>query len=73
MVSITNDAREDEMDNNLQEVSGMIGNLRNMAVDMGSEINQQNVQIDRIQIKVRLDNVKLVFFINKIDSLLVFL
>ncbi|CAH8471989.1 unnamed protein product [Heterobilharzia americana] len=49
---ITNDAREDEMDQNLQEVSGMIGNLRNMAIDMGSEINQQNVQIERIQIKV---------------------
>lgn len=40
------------MDNNLQEVSGMIGNLRNMAIDMGSEINQQNVQVERIQIKV---------------------
>ncbi|TGZ64375.1 hypothetical protein CRM22_006402 [Opisthorchis felineus] len=50
---ITNDAREDEMDNNLQEVSGMIGNLRNMAIDMGSEINQQNVQIERIQIKAK--------------------
>ncbi|CAH8455235.1 unnamed protein product [Schistosoma haematobium] len=48
---ITNDAREDEMDQNLQEVSGMIGNLRNMAIDMGSEINQQNVQVERIQIK----------------------
>lgn len=41
------------MDQNLQEVSGMIGNLRNMAIDMGSEINQQNVQVERIQIKVR--------------------
>ncbi|CAH8828604.1 unnamed protein product [Trichobilharzia szidati] len=50
---ITNDAREDEMDQNLQEVSGMIGNLRNMAIDMGSEINQQNVQIERIQIKAK--------------------
>ncbi|KAA0187344.1 Synaptosomal-associated protein 23 [Fasciolopsis buskii] len=51
--NITNDAREDEMDNNLQEVSGMIGNLRNMAIDMGSEINQQNAQVERIQIKAR--------------------
>ncbi|CAH8469925.1 unnamed protein product [Schistosoma rodhaini] len=50
---ITNDAREDEMDQNLQEVSGMIGNLRNMAIDMGSEINQQNVQVERIQIKAK--------------------
>ncbi|KAL3311079.1 Synaptosomal-associated protein 25, partial [Cichlidogyrus casuarinus] len=48
---ITNDAREDEMDQNMQEVSGMIGNLRNMAIDMGSEINQQNQLIDRIDVK----------------------
>lgn len=27
---MTNDAREDEMDNNIQEVSNMVGNLRNM-------------------------------------------
>lgn len=34
------------------EVSGMIGNLRNMAVDMGNEIESQNRQIDRINQKV---------------------
>lgn len=50
---ITNDAREDEMENNLQQVSGMIGNLRNMACDMGNEIENQNQQISRIQDKVR--------------------
>ncbi|VDL89662.1 unnamed protein product [Schistocephalus solidus] len=49
---INNDAREDEMDQNMQEVTGMIGNLRNMAIDMGSEISQQNAQIDRIHLKV---------------------
>ncbi|VDM31657.1 unnamed protein product [Hydatigera taeniaeformis] len=51
---ITNDAREDEMDQNMQEVAGMIGNLRNMAIDMGSEITQQNTQVERIHLKVRL-------------------
>ena len=35
---ITDDAREDEMEENLGQVSGMIGNLRNMAIDMNSEI-----------------------------------
>ena len=30
---VTNDAREDEMDNNIQEVSNMVGNLRNMVRD----------------------------------------
>ncbi|KAJ8309374.1 hypothetical protein KUTeg_014248 [Tegillarca granosa] len=39
------------MENNLVEVSGMIGNLRNMAVDMGNEIESQNRQVDRISSK----------------------
>ena len=52
MSRITNDAREDEMEDNLQQVSGMIGNLRNMACDMGNEIENQNRQIDRIKDKV---------------------
>ena len=40
------------MEQNMTEVSGMITNLRNMAVDMGSEIEGQNRQIDRINQKV---------------------
>jgi len=51
ITKITNDAREEEMENNISEVSGMIGNLRNMAVDMGNEIESQNRQIDRINQK----------------------
>lgn len=50
---ITNDAREDEMEDNMQQVNTMIGNLRNMAIDMGSELENQNRQIDRINLKVR--------------------
>ena len=50
---IQNDAREDEMEQNIGEVGGMIGNLRNMAIDMGNEIGSQNRQIDRINQKVR--------------------
>lgn len=49
---ITNDAREDEMDDNLGAVSDIIGNLKNMAVDMGNEIDTQNNQIDRTNQKV---------------------
>jgi len=49
---ITNDAREDEMEENLVAVSGMVGNLRNMAIDMNSEITAQNKQLDRINIQV---------------------
>lgn len=48
---ITNDAREDEMEENMTQVGNMIGNLRNMALDMGSEIVNQNSQLDRINQK----------------------
>ena len=40
------------MEQNLGDVSGMLGNLRNMAVDMGNEIGSQNKQLDRINQKV---------------------
>ncbi|XP_063139198.1 synaptosomal-associated protein 25 isoform X3 [Rattus norvegicus] len=39
------------MDENLEQVSGIIGNLRHMALDMGNEIDTQNRQIDRIMEK----------------------
>ncbi|XP_037050552.1 synaptosomal-associated protein 25 isoform X4 [Bradysia coprophila] len=48
---ITNDAREEEMEDNMGQVNTMIGNLRNMALDMGSELENQNKQIDRINRK----------------------
>jgi len=48
---ITNDAREDEMDENIMQVSNMVGNLRNMAIDMGTEVGNQNKQLDRINIQ----------------------
>lgn len=51
---ITNDAREDEMEDNLEAVGSIIGNLKTMAVDMGSEIDKQNKQIDGITAKVRV-------------------
>lgn len=49
---VTNDAREDEMEDNLAHVGSIVGNLKSMALDMGNEINTQNVQIERVQGKV---------------------
>lgn len=40
------------MEDNMGQVNTMIGNLRNMAIDMGSEIENQNRQITRINAKV---------------------
>lgn len=51
IAKITKDAREDEMEDNMGQVNTMIGNLRNMAIDMGSEISNQNGQLDRINQK----------------------
>lgn len=36
------------------QVNTMIGNLRNMALDMGSELENQNRMVDRINAKVMI-------------------
>ncbi|XP_024910795.1 synaptosome associated protein 23.1 isoform X2 [Cynoglossus semilaevis] len=56
---VTNDAREDEMEDNLQTVGDIVSNLKNMAVDMGSEIDKQNKQIDRITDKADMNKVRI--------------
>ncbi|XP_013416123.1 synaptosomal-associated protein 25 isoform X2 [Lingula anatina] len=56
---ITKDAREDEMEQNISEVAGMIGNLKNMAYDMGNEIDNQNRQVDRINQKATSNEVRI--------------
>ena len=56
---ITNDAREDEMDENLGQVGDIVGNLKSMAVDMGKEIDAQNRQIDRINAKAESNDVRI--------------
>jgi len=58
IAKITNDAREQEMEENMGQVNTMIGNLRNMAIDMGSELENQNRQIDRINRKVSEDEAR---------------
>ena len=60
---INNDAREDEMEDNMQAVGGILGNLKNMASDMGEEIEKQNKQLDRINEKVIVVFLLLFFYI----------
>ncbi|KAI6186398.1 Target SNARE coiled-coil domain and SNAP-25 domain-containing protein [Aphelenchoides besseyi] len=55
---ITNDAREEEMDENVQQVATMVGNLRNMAIDMSTEVSNQNRQLDRIKDKASSNEVR---------------
>lgn len=56
---ITDDAREDEMEDNLQAVGGIIGNLKDMALNMGTEIDKQNTHIDRINEKADMNKVRI--------------
>ena len=51
ITKILDDAREDEMEENMGDIAGLVGNLKNMAVDMGTEIDAQNRQLDRINDK----------------------
>ena len=55
VAKITNDDREAEMEENMEQVSAMVGNLRNMANDMGGELERQNTQLDRINLKAGSD------------------
>ncbi|KAM9341069.1 synaptosome associated protein 23.1 isoform 1-T1 [Symphorus nematophorus] len=56
---VTNDAREDEMEENLEAVGSILGNLKNMAVDMGNEIDKQNKQIDGITQKAEMNKIRI--------------
>lgn len=56
---ITNDAREDEMEENLHQVGDIIGNLKSMAVDMGNEIDNQNKTIGRINDKADINKARI--------------
>ena len=56
---ITNDDREQEMDDNLQLVGSYLGNLKNMALDMGDTLADQNQQIGRITNKADSANVRI--------------
>ena len=49
------------MEENMQAVGGILGNLKSMATDMGAEIEKQNSQLDRINDKV---HVLLFYFLN---------
>ncbi|XP_031619522.1 synaptosomal-associated protein 25-like isoform X1 [Contarinia nasturtii] len=70
VVRITNDARECEMEENMGQVNTMIGNLRNMAIDMGSELENQNNQIDRINRKGDQNKLRLEMASKRTDELL---
>lgn len=48
---VLDDAREDEMEENLQAVAGAVGMMKNLALDMGTELGKQNRRLDDITTK----------------------
>lgn len=56
---ITNDERESEMEENLDQVGGIIGNLKMMAQDMGNELDKQNKTIERISDKADMNKARI--------------
>ena len=70
VAKITNDDREEEMEENMQQIGAMVGNLRNMANDMGSEITRQNDQLDRINKKAESDQARVKMANEKASNLL---
>lgn len=55
VAKITNDDREAEMEENMEQVSAMIGNIRNMSNDMNGALVRQNQALDRINNKTASD------------------
>ena len=43
------------MNEDLGDVSRLLGNIKNQALDTNSELNRQNQQLDVIQDKVQID------------------
>lgn len=56
---VTNDDREDEMDENLGQVAGIVDNLKSMAMDMGDELDTQNRQISRLHDKTAANEMRI--------------
>jgi len=55
VATILCDDREEEMEENMEQVSAMIGNIRNMSNDMNTALNRQNQTLDRINAKANSD------------------
>ncbi|XP_026315097.1 synaptosomal-associated protein 25-like [Hyposmocoma kahamanoa] len=57
---ITNDEMEDEMQQNLTQVHSTVGNLRNLAASLNSEVLNQNRQLDKINQKVESNEIHVI-------------
>ena len=52
---VEDDSREDEIEQNINDASRAVFNLNQMALDMGTELNRQNIQLGNIQNKAGIN------------------
>ena len=67
---ITNDAREEEMEENINQLSSGLNNLKHMAMDMGNEVTSQNAQLERVSKKAGVLDTRLHSANTRADNLL---
>lgn len=70
IVRITNDEREDEMEENIGQLSSGLTNLKQMALDMGNEVGNQNAQLTRVANKAKVLDSRLHTANERADNLL---
>ena len=56
---VTNDAREDEMNENIGAAADVLGELRQQALDMGAEIERQDQTLDRLANKADSNSLRI--------------
>jgi len=66
---VMDDAREDEMEENLDDVGRGIAMLKDMALDMGTTIDEHNDRIGRITDKAESNEVRMARAQNRMDKL----
>ena len=70
MAKITNDAKEEEMEDNLDQVSHAIENLGNMANDIGGVLENHNALLGRVNEKAGSDIIRVKMANNKAAALM---
>lgn len=66
---VMDDAREDEMEENLEDVGRGIAMLKDMALDIGTTLGDQNERIDRINNKAESNEIRMARAQNRIEKL----
>ncbi|GLH00528.1 Synaptosomal-associated protein 25 [Gryllus bimaculatus] len=67
---ITNDDQEKEMEENMEQVAAMVGNMRNMALDIGNSLQSQEALLNRITRKAEVNERNVAEAVEKAHALM---